>query len=122
MSDMMVAVLNHAPRDYRFEKIEKPKAGRGEVIIKIDAAGICGSDGKCFIGAPSLWDNWVKAPVVPGHEFFGTVVELGPGAAENFGLKVGDKTIAEQIYPCERCRYCRSGKYWMCEIHDMYGF
>ena len=122
MSDMMVAVLNHAPRDYRFEKIEKPKAGPGEVIIKIDAAGICGSDGKCFIGAPSLWDNWVKAPVVPGHEFFGTVVELGPGAAEKFGLKAGDKTIAEQIYPCERCRYCRSGKYWMCEIHDMYGF
>ena len=53
MSDMMVAVLNHAPRDYRFEKIEKPKAGPGEVIIKIDAAGICGSDGKCFIGARS---------------------------------------------------------------------
>jgi erythritol/L-threitol dehydrogenase len=122
MSDTMLAVRNYAPRDYRLEKIEKPVAAREEVIIKIDAAGICGSDGKCFSGAPSFWDTWVKAPVVPGHEFFGTVVELGEGAAEKFALKVGDKCIAEQIYPCDRCRYCRSGKYWMCEIHDMYGF
>ena len=122
MSETMLAVRNHAPRDYRLEKIEKPKPGPGEVIIKIDATGICGSDGKCFNGATSFWDGWVKAPVVPGHEFFGTVVELGQGAAEKFGLKPGDKTIAEQIYPCDRCRYCRSGKYWMCEIHDMYGF
>jgi erythritol/L-threitol dehydrogenase len=122
MSDTMVAVRNYAPRDYRLEKIEKPHAGPGEVVIKIDAAGICGSDGKCFAGATSFWDTWVKAPVVPGHEFFGTVVELGEGAAEKFGLKVGDKTIAEQIYPCDRCRYCQRGQYWMCEIHDMYGF
>jgi L-iditol 2-dehydrogenase len=122
MSETMMAVRNYAPRDYRLEKMDRPTAGREEVVIKIDAAGICGSDGKCFSGASSFWDSWVKAPVVPGHEFFGTVVELGPGAAEKFGLKIGDKTIAEQIYPCDRCRYCRSGKYWMCEIHDMYGF
>jgi len=122
MSDTMTAVRNYAPRDYRLEKIERPHAGPDEVIIKIDAAGICGSDGKCFAGAASFWDNWVKAPVVPGHEFFGTVVELGPGAAEKFDLKMGDKCIAEQIYPCDKCRYCTSGKYWMCETHDMYGF
>ena len=122
MGNTMTAVRNYAPGDYRLEKIERPQAGPGEVIIKIDAAGICGSDGKCFAGATSFWDTWVKAPVVPGHEFFGTVVELGAGAGEKFGLKLGDKTIAEQIYPCDRCRYCRSGKYWMCEIHDMYGF
>jgi erythritol/L-threitol dehydrogenase len=122
MSQMMTAVRNYAPRDYRLEKIERPTAGPQEVIIKIDAAGICGSDGKCFSGATSFWDSWVKAPVVPGHEFFGTVVELGAGAGEKFGLKAGDKCIAEQIYPCDRCRYCKSGKYWMCEIHDMYGF
>ena len=122
MSDTMLAVRNYAPRDYRLEKIEKPRAAREEVIIKIDAAGICGSDGKCFSGAPSFWDTWVKAPVVPGHEFFGTVVELGEGAGEKFGLKVGDKCIAEQIYPCDRCRYCQRGQYWMCEKHDMYGF
>jgi L-iditol 2-dehydrogenase len=69
-------------------------------------------------GAPS----WVKVPVVPGHEFFGHVEELGEGAAEHFGVALGDRVIAEQIVPCERCRYCRSGKYWMCEVHNIFGF
>ena len=68
-------------------------------------------------------DNpWVKAPVVPGHEFFGHVEELGEGAAEHFGVGKGDRVIAEQIVPCDRCRYCRSGKYWMCEVHNIFGF
>ena len=38
------------------------------------------------------------------------------------GVKPGDRVIAEQIVPCARCRYCRSGKYWMCEVHDIFGF
>ena len=122
MSETMLAVRNYAPRDYRLETVARPKAGPGEALLKIDAAGICGSDGKSFIGAPSFWDTWIKAPVTPGHEFFGTVVELGEGAAEKWGLSLGDKAIAEQIYPCDRCRYCQRGQYWMCEVHDMYGF
>jgi erythritol/L-threitol dehydrogenase len=69
-------------------------------------------------GAPA----WVKAPVVPGHEFFGYVEEMGDGAGEHFGVAMGDRVIAEQIVPCERCRYCRSGKYWMCEVHNIFGF
>jgi len=67
-------------------------------------------------------EPWVKAPVVPGHEFFGYVETLGPGAGEHFGVTVGDRVIAEQIVPCERCRYCRSGQYWMCEVHNIFGF
>ncbi|HVO19493.1 MAG TPA: alcohol dehydrogenase catalytic domain-containing protein [Anaeromyxobacter sp.] len=122
MRDTMLAVRNYAPRDYRLEKVPRPRAGPGEAILKIDAAGICGSDGKCFQGAPAFWDTWIKAPVTPGHEFFGTVLELGEGAGERWGLQIGDKAIAEQIYPCDRCRYCQRGQYWMCEKHDMYGF
>jgi L-iditol 2-dehydrogenase len=67
-------------------------------------------------------DPWVKAPVVPGHEFFGSVESLGDGAAAHFGVAIGDRVIAEQIVPCEQCRYCRSGKYWMCEVHNIFGF
>jgi erythritol/L-threitol dehydrogenase len=122
MSDTMMAVRTYSPKDYRLERVPVPTIGQEEVLLKIDAAGICGSDGKCFDGAPAFWDKWVQAPVIPGHEFFGTVVKLGPGAAEKFGLQLGDKAIAEQIYPCDRCRYCTRGQYWMCEIHDMYGF
>lgn len=125
MSESMSAVVNHGPRDYRLETVPKPVAGPGEAIIRVDAAGICGSDGKCYTGGEMFWggeDPWVKAPVIPGHEFFGTVTELGEGAAEVFGLELGDKAIAEQIYPCGECRYCRSGAYWMCEVHNIYGF
>jgi threonine dehydrogenase-like Zn-dependent dehydrogenase len=124
MSETMRAVVNHGPRDYRLERVKTPKAAPEEVVIRVDGSGICGSDGKCYTGGEMFWgaNPWVKAPVIPGHEFFGTVVELGEGACEKYGLALGDKAIAEQIYPCNQCRYCRRGQYWMCEVHDIYGF
>lgn len=125
--DRMTAIVCHAPQDYRVERIAKPSAGPREVIIRIAACGICASDCKCWSGAKMFWGGngaapWVKAPVIPGHEFFGYVEELGEGAAAHFGVAKGDRVIAEQIVPCERCRYCRSGKYWMCEVHNIFGF
>lgn len=124
MSDTMQAIRNYGPRDYRLERVPRPTAEPAEVVIKIDAAGICGSDGKCYTGGEMFWgrDPWVKAPVIPGHEFFGTVIELGEGSGEIYGLELGDKAIAEQIYPCGECRYCQRGQYWMCEVHNIYGF
>jgi L-iditol 2-dehydrogenase len=124
MSDTMNAIVNHGPEDYRLEEVPKPTPGPGELLLKIDAAGICGSDGKCYSGGAMFWgdDPWVKTPVVPGHEFFGTVVEAGEGAEALHGVSIGDKAIAEQIHPCGACRYCERGQYWMCEKHDIYGF
>jgi erythritol/L-threitol dehydrogenase len=125
--DRMTAIVCHAPEDYRVEQIARPRAGPREMVIRIGACGICASDCKCWSGAKMFWGGtgapaWVKAPVVPGHEFFGYVEELGDGAAQHFGVDVADRVIAEQIVPCERCRYCRSGKYWMCEVHNIFGF
>ena len=124
-NDRMTAIVCHAPEDYRVEKIARPVPGPREMVIRIGACGICASDCKCWSGAKMFWGGanpWVKAPVVPGHEFFGCVDALGDGAAEHFGVAMGDRVIAEQIVPCERCRYCRSGKYWMCEVHNIFGF
>lgn len=123
----MTAVVCHAPEDYRVEQIPRPTAGPHEMVIRIAACGVCASDCKCWSGAKMFWGGdgakpWVKAPVVPGHEFFGYVEALGEGAAEHFGVTLGERVIAEQIVPCERCRYCRSGKYWMCEVHNIFGF
>lgn len=123
--DRMHAVVNHGPGDYRLENQDVPAIDEDEVLLGVDAAGICGSDVKCYTGSAMFWDGdhpWVQAPVTPGHEYFGTVHAIGERAARRLGLSVGDKAIAEQIYPCEECRYCRTGHYWMCEVHDIYGF
>ncbi|WP_435103283.1 zinc-binding dehydrogenase [Arhodomonas sp. AD133] len=121
----MNAVVCHGPYDYRLEQREVPRVGPNELILKIVACGICASDCKCRSGARMFWDGdepWVKAPVVAGHEFFGEVVELGEGAGEHFGIGLGERAIAEQIVPCGKCRYCTSGSYWMCEVHNIFGF
>ncbi len=125
LPEKMKAVVAYKAGDYRVEEVDRPKAGYGEVVIKVEACGICGSDLKAYHGSASYWggeDPWMKAPVTPGHEFFGTVVELGDGAAELHGIKIGDKVTTDQIKPCGKCRFCKSGKYWMCEVHNMYGF
>ncbi|MCC6196222.1 MAG: alcohol dehydrogenase catalytic domain-containing protein [Burkholderiales bacterium] len=124
-TEAMTAVVCHGPKDYRVEQVRKPAPGRNELVIRIAACGICASDCKCWSGAKMFWSGtspWVKAPVVPGHEFFGQVEILGEGAALHFGVVNGDRVIAEQIVPCEKCRYCRSGQYWMCEVHNIFGF
>lgn len=123
----MLAIVNHGPQDYRLERIKRPTAKARELVIRIGACGVCASDGKCHSGAGMFWganggESWVKVPVVPGHEFFGYVIEAGEDAEEHFGVKMGDRVIAEQIVPCGKCRFCRSGSYWMCETHNIFGF
>ncbi len=123
-AEHMTAIVCHAPKDYRVEKVARPVPRAREMVIRITACGICASDCKCWSGAKMFWgaNPWVKAPVIPGHEFFGTVEALGEGAGEHFEVGLGDRVIAEQIVPCDRCRYCRSGQYWMCEVHNIFGF
>lgn len=125
LPDKMKAVKVYGPGDYRVEEVKTPVPNKEEVIIKIGACGICGSDLKVYHGSDLYWagdDPWMKTPVIPGHEFYGTVVALGEGAEEKHGVKLGDRVTTDQIKPCGKCRFCQTGKYWMCEVHDMYGF
>lgn len=123
----MPAVVCHGPRDYRLDEWAAPEPGPGEVVIQVKSVGICASDLKCYLGAPLFWGDehrqgYCQAPVIPGHEFVGEVVALGEGAYEAYGLELGDIAVSEQIVPCWGCRYCRRGQYWMCQVHDIYGF
>ncbi|MGC8667896.1 MAG: alcohol dehydrogenase catalytic domain-containing protein [Chthonomonadales bacterium] len=124
---MMRAVRCIAPEDYRLQEVPVPRPGPEEVLVRVDACGICASDVKCFVGAPLFWGDenrppYVQPPVTPGHEFVGTVVALGAGAADKYGLQIGDRAISEQIVPCTSCTYCRRGLYWLCAVNDIYGF
>lgn len=120
----MKAIVAYAPGDYRLEEVPTPTAGPGEIVIKVEACGICAGDIKAYGGAPSFWGDetqpaYIKAPMIPGHEFIGHVVELGEGVE---GFEIGERVISEQIVPCWQCRFCNRGQYWMCEKHDLYGF
>jgi threonine dehydrogenase-like Zn-dependent dehydrogenase len=122
----MLAVRVYGPQDYRLEEVPVPQIGPGEVLVKVLASGICASDVKTYHGA-RVWGSaeiapYITVPVTPGHEFVGEVVALGEGAAEKYGLAVGDRAVSEQIVPCWQCRFCRRGQYWMCQRHDIYGF
>ena len=137
----MKAVVCHGVRDYRLEERPVPKAGPGEVVIKVHDCGICASDIKCYTGAPLFWGDdvrngvspsccpataarppYVDGPVVPGHEFTGEVVALGEGASDKHGVAMGDRVVAEQIVPCGQCRYCGTGLYWLCIQANIFGF
>ena len=123
----MPAVMCCGPEDYRLEERQVPRPGPGEVVIKVRSTGICASDIKCYSGAALFWGDshrqgYCQAPVTAGHEFVGEVVALGEGAGEKYGLSIGDHAVSEQITPCWGCRYCQRGQYWMCQVHDIYGF
>jgi len=123
----MEAVVCRGVRDYRLEEVPVPKAGPGEVILKVHDCGICASDIKCYTGAPLFWGDefrkpYVETPVIPGHEFTGEVAALGEGALEQHGVGIGERVVAEQVVPCEECRYCRTGLYWLCKEAQVFGF
>ena len=125
--DRMRAVVAYAPEDFRLEEVEVPTPGLEELLVKVEACGICGSDVKAFKGAANYWGGpgipkYMQTPCTIGHEFVGHVAAVGEGAAERHGVEVGDRVTADQIVPCRECWYCVRGKYWMCAVHDIFGW
>ena len=88
--------------------IEKPVPKPGEALIKVIAAGICGSDIGAFRGTNGL----VSYPRVIGHEIVGVVEEVGGNAKK---IKVGDRVIVDQVTACGTCYACRKGRPNVCE-------
>jgi len=125
LPEKMKAIVAYAPGDYRFEIVDTPHAKEGEMVLKVEACGICAGDTKAFAGAESFWGGngqpaYIKAPMIPGHEFVGSVVEIGAKVKGNW--KLGDRICPEQIVPCGECLFCKTGRHWMCEKHDLFGF
>jgi L-iditol 2-dehydrogenase len=123
--ETMKALVAYSQTDYRFEAdYPTPECGDDDIIIKTEACGICAGDLKCMHGAPMFWGDtlqpaYVKPPFIPGHEFLGVIVETGKQVE---GYAVGDRVTADQILPCGECRFCKSGHYWMCQPHNIFGF
>ncbi|KAI9019722.1 chaperonin 10-like protein [Hyaloraphidium curvatum] len=120
----MRAVVARAALDYKVERVPVPQPGPMEVLVRVTAVGICASDVKMYLGGPFYWDpktGRAKPPVIPGHEFVGDVAALGEGAAEAFGLKIGDPVVCEQIYACHECWFCRHELPNKCDKLRIYG-
>jgi L-iditol 2-dehydrogenase len=92
-------------KDVRLEEIPTPQVGPGELLVKVLASGICGSD-------IMEWYRIKKAPRVLGHEIAGQIVEVGK-EIENY--KVGDRVFVSHHVPCNTCQYCLNGFHTLCD-------
>ena len=116
----MRAALFYGPKDVRLETVDTPRAGAGEVIVKVEVALTCGTDLKTFQrGHPVLLKRF---PSPFGHEFAGVVTEVG---AEVEGFHPGMRVVAANSAPCGACRFCRGARANLCEdllfVNGAYG-
>jgi len=109
----MKAAVLHAPGDIRAEEVDVPAIKDDEVLIRVRACGVCGSDPHRV-----MVSGCYKHPTIPGHEFAGEVVELGSLAE---GVSAGDRVAVVPLLPCMKCDYCLVGDYTICENYDFLG-
>jgi len=114
----MKAVVVAGPHDISYRDVEAPALGPGDVLVRSREAGLCRTDIEMMTG--DFTDpRWVRFPLIPGHEWAGTVVEVG---AEVDDVRPGDRVVCEGLIPCNRCRRCRSGQTQWCERVEALGF
>jgi L-iditol 2-dehydrogenase len=102
----MRVAMYYNNRDVRLEEMAVPRIGPGELLVRIRASGICGSD-------LMEWYRIKKAPLVLGHEITGEVVQVGAGVKD---FQVGDRVFASHHVPCGECRYCLAGHQSVCDM------
>ncbi len=101
----MRGAMYYNNRDIRIQELPKPKIGPGELLIRVEASGICGSD-------VMEWYRLGKTPLVLGHEIAGTIEEVGEGIKI---YKKGERVTCAHHVPCGRCHYCLAGHETACD-------
>lgn len=96
----------------RVEEVPVPEVGEGEVLIKVAACGICGTDIK------KIFQRYVEPPQILGHELAGTVVAVGPGVTK---WTPGDRVMSFHHTPCGRCFYCKKRLFSQCKQYKTTG-
>jgi L-iditol 2-dehydrogenase len=108
----MRAAVYRGVNDVRVETVPVPEIGPGELLVRIDTCGICGTDLK------KIHTGSHDAPRVFGHEMAGTVAKVGEGVT---GFAVGDRVMAYHHIPCGNCYYCRKRTFAQCEAYKQVG-
>ncbi|MCS6839835.1 MAG: alcohol dehydrogenase AdhP [Roseiflexus sp.] len=110
MQTMKAAVVHDFRQPLRIEELPKPEPGFGEIVVKIEASGLCHTD---IHAAHGDWPVKPKLPFIPGHEGVGIVESVGPGVTN---VKEGDRVAIPWLgYACGDCKYCASGWETLCE-------
>lgn len=109
----MKAVRMYDIGDLRVEDVEVPKINDSEVLLKVTACGICGSD----IPRVNKYGAHIK-PIIIGHEFSAEIVETGK---EVSNFNVGDTVVVPPLMPCHQCEWCKKGLYSLCESYSYFG-
>lgn len=113
-TDKMFAAVLHAPGDLRIEQVAVPRdLAQDEVLVKVMAAGICGSD----IGRV-MHTGTYRFPTIPGHEFAGVAEEVGAGVTS---IRKGDRVAVAPLMPCFDCESCHRGNYSLCDTYNFLG-
>ncbi|RLD66746.1 MAG: L-threonine 3-dehydrogenase, partial [Bacteroidetes bacterium] len=111
MKQMKALVKTKAEKGIWMEEVNIPEIGVNDILIKIKKTAICGTDLHIY-----RWDEWskktIKTPMTVGHEYVGTVAEMGRGVT---GFKVGERVTGEGHIACGHCRNCRRGRKHVCE-------
>lgn len=113
MPETMKAAVLHAIGDIRCDEVPTPQPGPNEVVVRVRACGICGSD-----VARVFHTGMYHLPEVPGHEFAGEIAALG---SEVTDVSIGDRVAVIPLIECGKCSSCLIGEYSMCDNYDYLG-
>ena len=112
----MKAIVYRDVGDMRFEEVPDPRPNDDQVLVKIEACGVCGTDVHMYQGT----NDEGTFPFIPGHEWVGEVIEVGKNV---FSLAVGDRVVSEPFIPCHQCANCQDGMHpLMCDRPEYYAF
>jgi L-idonate 5-dehydrogenase len=106
----MLTCRIHAKEDLRIESADLPEVGPGQVLIRLGAGGICGSDLHYYFEGRN-GSFVIREPLIPGHEASGIVAKVGPGVTR---VKAGDNIAVSPSHACGQCDYCREGREQLC--------
>jgi threonine dehydrogenase-like Zn-dependent dehydrogenase len=112
MAEQVLAAVRTAPRTTEIREFAMPAIGDDEALMRVEVAGICGTDVKMYAKPP------FADPVIMGHENIGVVERAGAKFVERHGVRPGDRVFVEHYVGCYRCEWCRIGEYRHCENTD----
>lgn len=115
MKGKMSANVFYEKERMEFTELPIPVPGENEVLIRVRACGICGSDVAYYYGRSPLETRDGKGPLIIGHEISGEVAEVGKEAERKGFFKAGDRVTVNPPQPCHVCTYCRRTKVNLCE-------